>query len=136
VNGVGSTCYATDAIAALSDAFRRRDLEAALACFADDPESTYAGSEQGEVAVGPDALRTLFAGVFARDEAYSWATHRVWAAARGDLHTVMAELTGTVHFDSGGAECFAYRVSGVIRVENGTSRWLLCHAAEPTERAS
>ena len=128
--------HVSSAIASLSNAFRRRDVQAALACFADDPDSTYAGSEQGEVAVGPEAIRALLESVFARHEAYSWVTHRVWSSARGDLRTVVAELTGTVHFDAGGAECFAYRLSGVIRIENEVSRWLLCHGAEPTDRTS
>jgi ketosteroid isomerase-like protein len=125
------TDQATTAIAALSEAFRRRDLEAALACFADDPGTTYAGSEQGEVAVGPNAIRELLARIFERDESYSWAAHQVWSSPRGDLLTVFAELTGTVHANSGGVDSFLYRLSGVLRIESDGSRWLLCHGAVP-----
>ncbi|MDQ1423521.1 MAG: hypothetical protein QOD72_1019 [Acidimicrobiaceae bacterium] len=125
--------HVIDAIAALSDAFRRRDLEAALACFDDDPGTTYAGSERGEVAVGSDALRELLTRLFERDEAYSWAIERVWTSERGDLRIVMAELTGTVHLDSGGTERFPYRLGGVVRIEDDTGRWLLCQGAEPTD---
>jgi ketosteroid isomerase-like protein len=122
----------SSAIAALSDAFRGRDVEAALACFADDLDATYVGSEQGELATGPDELRELLARVFARDEAYSWATNSVLAWERGELWMVVARLTGTVHLDSGRTEHFPYLLSGVVRVENDVGRWLLCHGAEPT----
>jgi ketosteroid isomerase-like protein len=127
------TDNATAAIAALSDTFRRRDLEAAVGCFADDPGTTYAGSEQGEVAVGPEALRELLARIFERDESYSWEAHQVWSSLHGGLLMVMAELTGTVHFSSGGADCFPYRLSGVLRIENDGSRWLLCHGTVPEQ---
>ena len=113
---------AINAIAALSDAFRNRDIEAALACFADDPSTIYAGSEQGEIAVGPEALRELLERVFDRDESYSWETDQLWESQQDDLHTVMAELTGTVHFNSGDSSPFPYRLSGVVRVENDAGR--------------
>jgi ketosteroid isomerase-like protein len=122
----------TSAITALSNAFRGRDLDAALACFADDLDATYVGSEQGELAIGPDELRELLARVFARDEAYSWTTNSVWAWERGELWMVVARLAGTVHRDAGGTEHFPYVLSGVVRVENDQGRWLLCHGAEPT----
>lgn len=129
------TDEATTAISALSDAFHRRDLEAAVSCFADDPGTTYAGSEQGEVAVGSEAIRRLFARIFERGESYSWTTRHVWSSMRGDLLTVMAELTGTVHLDSGDADCFPYRMSGVLRIGNDGSRWFLCHGAVPEQNA-
>jgi ketosteroid isomerase-like protein len=127
---------ATKSITALSDAFRNRDIEAALACFADDPGTTYAGSEQGEIAVGPEALRELLKRIFDRDESYSWTTDHLWESQQDDVHTVMAELTGTVHFNSGDSSPFPYRLSGVVRVENDAGRWLLLHGAEPTTRTS
>jgi ketosteroid isomerase-like protein len=129
------TDQATAAIAALSDAFRRRDLEAAVGCFADDPGAIYAGSEQGEVAVGPEALRELLTRIFERDESYSWTTDHVWSSVRGDHLMVMAELTGTVHLSSGGTDCFPYRLSGVLSIDNDGSRWLLCHGAVPEQSA-
>jgi ketosteroid isomerase-like protein len=129
------TDHATAAIAALSAAFRRRDLEAAVACFADDPGTTYAGSEQGEVAVGPDAVRELLGRIFERDESYSWETLQVWSSLHGGLLMVMAELAGTVHLSSGGADCFPYRLSGVLHIENDESRWLLCHGTVPEQSA-
>jgi hypothetical protein len=96
------------------------------------PGTTYAESEQGEIAVGPEALRELLERIFDRDESYSWTADRVWSSARGDLHMVMAELAGTVQSDAATADLFPYRLSGVLRVENDASRWLLLHGAEPT----
>lgn len=123
---------AVNAITALSDAFRSRDVEAALACFADDPGTIYAGSEQGEIAVGPEALRELLERIFDREESYSWTTDHLWESQQDNVHTVMAELTATVHFNSGASSPFPYRLSGVVRVENDAGRWLLLHGAEPT----
>ena len=54
-----------EALESLSRAFASRDVEAALACFADDDSVVYSGSEVGEVASGRDELRSLFAGLFA-----------------------------------------------------------------------
>jgi hypothetical protein len=126
------TDHATSAIIALAAAFRGRDPEQALRCFADDPGIVYIGSEPDELAVGPEALRELFTCIFRRDEAYSWTAQHVWSFAQADLHAVVAVLTGSTHRAAGTAETFPYRMSGVVRVEHGTARWLLCHAAEPT----
>ena len=112
------------------------DIDAVVACFADDPSTIYAGSEQGEIAVGPEALRELLERIFDREESYSWTTDQLWESQHDDLHTVMAELTGTVHFNSGDRSPFPYRLSGVVRVDNDAGRWLLLHGSEPTKCTS
>ena len=128
---------ATDAIEVLSEAFRHRNVGQALECFTDDPGTTYAGSEAGEVAVGRQALHNLLQQIFARDEAYSWAPLQVWSSPLGDCRVVMAELTGRVHRPEGAHdEEFPYRLSGILRHDGGSWRWVLCHAAEPTTPTS
>ena len=48
----------------------QRDLDATVALF--DDVGAYFGSEVGEWAVGTEALRNLFADLFARPETYTW----------------------------------------------------------------
>ena len=57
---------------ALGDSFATGDVDAVLERFTDHGQVMYAGSEQGEVAVGLPALRRLLADLFSRDERYSW----------------------------------------------------------------
>ena len=57
---------------ALGDSFATGDVDAVLERFTDHDQVMYAGSEQGEVAVGLPALRRLLADLFSRDERYSW----------------------------------------------------------------
>ena len=124
------TAAASTAVLALSEAFYARDVDAAVACFADHRRVAYAGSEACEVAVGPVAVRALLGRLFARDEAYSWAVERAHSAPCGDALAVLADLTGRAH-SGAGVEEFAYRLSGLVVHERGAWRWLLCHGAEP-----
>ena len=57
---------------ALGDSFATGDVDAVIERFTDQGQMMYAGSEQGEVAVGLPALRRLLADLFSRDERYSW----------------------------------------------------------------
>jgi len=120
-----------EALDALSRAFATRDLEAALACFVEDRDVFYAGSEVGEVAAGRAELRVLLAGLFEREAAYSWHISEVWSSTQGELELVAAEATG--HSRSPGVdEDFAYRLTGVLLRQGDSLRWLQLHGAEPT----
>lgn len=123
---------ATEALLALSEAFRARDLEAALACFVEEAAFTYAGSELGEVACGKEELRDLLGKVFSREVSYSWTPRQVWESSHGPHLLVLAELTGCVHTGLD-IEEFAYRISGVLGHDKEDRwRWLLLHGAEPS----
>jgi hypothetical protein len=91
VSSPGPPAGVAEALEVLSRAFSSRDIEAALACFADDDSVVYSGSEVGEVAAGRDELRSLFVGLFARESAYSWDVTELWSSSRGDLALVTAE---------------------------------------------
>lgn len=122
---------AVAALAALSEAFATRDLGGALACFADDPAATYAGSEQGEIAIGASQLRALFTDLLSRPETYRFDEPKVRTSCHDSLTLVLADLAG--HTDGpDGPEDFPYRITGVLRLDGGRWRWLQLHGSEPT----
>jgi ketosteroid isomerase-like protein len=131
VSSPGPPAGVAEALEVLSRAFSSRDLEAALACFADDDSVVYSGSEVGEVAAGRDELRSLFVGLFARESAYSWDVTELWSSSRGDLALVTAEAVGHSRNGNSG-EDFAYRLTGVLSCGPDGCRWLQLHGAEPT----
>jgi ketosteroid isomerase-like protein len=115
----------------LSIAFERRDLTAALECFADDDELVYVGSEPGEWAIGRPAIVALLSGLFARPEAFSWRLTDPVVWARGDVAGLCSEAVGRAQSASG-AEEFAYRLAGSLERIDDTWRWRICQGSEPT----
>ena len=116
---------------ALSLAFQRRDLTAALECFADDDELAYIGSESGERAIGRPAITALLRDLFGRPEAYSWRLTEPIVWTRGDLAGLCSEAVGQAQ-SANGSEEFAYRLTGTLERINHTWRWRICHGSEPT----
>ncbi|GAA2625312.1 nuclear transport factor 2 family protein [Paractinoplanes durhamensis] len=114
-----------DAVRDLSEAFASRDLGAALACFAAGDDIGYAGSEKTETASGRDAVAVLLGEVFLRSEAYAWTADTATVHRYGDHAYVFAEAEGTVRTDTGEAESFPYRVSGIAELSG--ARWLWRH---------
>jgi hypothetical protein len=128
---------ASDVVDALGNAFALGDVGAVIEMFTDEGEVMYAGSEQGEVAVGLPALRLLLADLFSRDERYSWRCDSVHITACAEGIAVLADATLFVdpwpgRPDGSGREIFPYRVSGVLEEQGGSWRWRLCHASEPS----
>lgn len=79
----------------LSEAFRAHDPQRLLAQFAERPETTYAGSEVGELATGSAALTELFTRLLERDATYSFVfPDPTWIVA-GDSIGVIADGSGT-----------------------------------------
>ncbi|HEX5200609.1 nuclear transport factor 2 family protein [Paractinoplanes rhizophilus] len=121
-----------DAVRDLSAAFAARDLDAALACFVPGECVGYAGSERGETANGRDALTALLGKVFRRAEAYAWKVTAATVHRHGDQAYVFTEAEGEVRADTGVADEFAYRVSGLVELVDGRWRWRHCQGGEPT----
>lgn len=121
----------TDALDALSRAFAAQDLDAALACFVDDDDVMYSGSEAGEVAAGQQELRALLTDLFNRKVTYSWHTTEVWSCCRGDFELVAADAVGHAR-GPGEDEDFPYRLTGVLSRDTDGLRWLHLHGSEPT----
>jgi ketosteroid isomerase-like protein len=116
---------------ALSIAFERRDLTAALECFADDDELAYVGSEQGEKAIGRPAIVALLGDLFTRPEAYSWRLTDPVVWTRGDVAGLCSEAVGRAQ-NAKGTEEFAYRLTGSLERIDRMWRWRICQGSEPT----
>jgi uncharacterized protein (TIGR02246 family) len=113
-----------------SDSFAKKDLEGILGLFARDDDVSMFGSWDWEVAVGPDALRTLYTRLFSGEESISWEwkSYHVsssgtvaWVFARGFVHTRKGES------DSSGA----YRLTAVFEKRGGRWTWMQFHGSEP-----
>ena len=61
-----------------------KQLEETVAAFSNDPDCTLIGSERGEEALGPAALRSFFVGMFARSGTFSIAWRSRRASINGD----------------------------------------------------
>jgi ketosteroid isomerase-like protein len=115
----------------LSDAFRSRDLRAALSCFVTDDDISYTGSESGEHAHGAAAVAALFTDLFARPEAYSWDLHTATVHTAGRVAYLTCEATGHLHPDTGRDQTFPYRLSGLVQYTESGWKWRACHGCEP-----
>jgi ketosteroid isomerase-like protein len=103
-------------------------LEQTLAAFSGDPDCKLIGSEAGEEALGPAALRKFFVGMFARPSIFSvtWRSRRAsingdtaWFSAEVDAHMSTSDRTGP------------YRITGVLVRRDGLWLWQLYHGGEP-----
>lgn len=134
-----SGSVAAAAVDALGAAFLAGDPDEVLGHFVTDGEPVYAGSEPDEVAVGRDALRALLAGLFSRDERYTWRTTRVASTRAGDGLCLVADAVLSVHPHCDGvtarepAEQVPYRISGVLERETAHWRWRMCQGSEPVQ---
>ncbi|MGI5247409.1 YybH family protein [Dactylosporangium sp. CA-139066] len=116
----------------LGRAFLARDVEAALACFVPDDDITYVGSEAGESATGREEVRALLAGLFARDEAYTWQATSATVHSLPGAAFVIAEADGAEHAPGGAVEPFPYRVTGLLsRRSSGAWLWRAVQGSEP-----
>jgi len=123
-----------DLLVELSEAFTARDVERLLRQFSARAEVMYAGSEDGEQAVGPGPLRALLTAVLARPETYAFELRARHVVVVGAALAVLATGTGTeigpAH-EAGASETFRYRVVGTLVVEDSRWVWLLLSGSEP-----
>jgi ketosteroid isomerase-like protein len=110
------------------DAVAAKDLEAALAAFSGDPDCGLIGSEIGEEAEGPAALRSFFVAMFARPGSFSvtWRSRR--ASINGDTawFSALVEARMSTSERSG-----PYWMTGILVRRRGQWLWQLYHGAEP-----
>ncbi|RJK93157.1 nuclear transport factor 2 family protein [Vallicoccus soli] len=123
-----------EAVGRLSAAFAARDVDAVLACFAPGDAVLYAGSEEGEVAVGRDGLRALLTDVLGRDEAYAFAPLAGAVVPVGRALHVVCEARGSATA-AGEREDFPYRLSGVLEEHAGHWLWRSLTGSEPAPAA-
>lgn len=119
-------------LADLSAAFQQRDVSRLLACFSCAPTATYAGSEAGESATGEPDLRRLFTSVLGREGAYSFRFPSLRFNEYNGSVWVLGEGSGIETRPNRPPEVFAYRVTGVLVLEESRWRWAVLCGAEPT----
>lgn len=120
------------AIFAVVDRFLKavaeKKLEEVLAAFSGDPDCALIGSEAGEAALGPAALRSFFVGMFARPATFlvAWRSRR--ASINGDTAWFSAEVDARM---STSDRSGSYRMTGILVRRQGRWLWQLYHGAEP-----
>ena len=87
-----------------------RRLEETLAAFSGDPDCKLIGSEIGEEATGPAALRSFFVKMFARASTFSVAWKSRRASTNGDTGWFSAEVDA--HMSTSNRKG-PYRITGV-----------------------
>lgn len=117
---------------ALSSAFQTKDAEALIGLFSATAAVTYAGSESGEKATGPAAVRNLLSELLSRPTAYSFEFDDLTFSEHSGLVWLLADGDGTQTSDDGVAEIFPYRLTGVLANEEDHWRWLMLAGSEPT----
>jgi ketosteroid isomerase-like protein len=104
----------------LADAIAARDLDRTMALFDDAPDTTLVGSEAGELALGPAAIRDHFARIYAgpAELRFAWGPMRI--AASGGVAWLSTDAAVTVR--PAGA-VLPYRLAAVLA--HGEEGWRL-----------
>ena len=131
-SGPQAESVARAALASLSAAFDARDVDSLIEQFSSDPASTYAGSEVGEIASGPQELVAVLSALLRRPERYRFEFDDVRAQASASTIWVLADGHGYECRPPGGEERFPYRLVGVLHAESVGWRWLVLSGSEPT----
>jgi ketosteroid isomerase-like protein len=115
------------AVDAYLDHLAERRLDDALACFAPDPDAALYGSEVGEVAIGPDALRAFLQKLLARPFGPRFTLAQRTASIAGDV----AWFTAEAEIEVGSIRLAHYRLTGVLEKRGDHWLWLLFNGSEP-----
>ncbi len=110
------------------EAVAAKRVEDALAAFSGDPDCRLIGSEVGEEARGPDALRSFFIEMFARPASFSVAWRSRRASINGDTAWFSALVDARM---STSDRSGPYRMTGVLVRRQGRWLWQLYHGGEP-----
>ena len=96
---------------------RQREL---VEAFTGDDDAMLIGSEPGEIAIGPEALRAFFAELYARPYRVLFTLPERRVSAMGHVAWLTGE--GTYRLSTGGEE-MPYRLTAVL--ERRREQWLL-----------
>jgi len=117
-----------------SDSFAKKDVDGALSLFARDAEVVMMGSEDWEMGVGYEGIRTVFKRLLSRRETYSWDWRWRAVSMSGSVAWVLA--TGDCRTRTGTTEALSpYRLSGVFEKRGEGWFWVLFHGSEPMPAA-
>jgi hypothetical protein len=117
-----------------SESFSKQDVEGALGLFATDAEVVMMGSEEWEMGVGSENIRSVFKRLLSRRETYRWEWKWHTLAASGSVAWILAN--GECHTRAGKTETVSpYRLSGVFERRGDRWLWVLFHGSEPMPAA-
>ncbi len=108
------------AVDGLLDAIANGRLQDSLDAFTGDEDAMLIGSEPGEIAIGPEALRAFFAELYARPDRVIFTLPERRVSAIGTVAWLTGE--GTYRM-SGGGEDMPYRLTVVL--ERRREQWLV-----------
>lgn len=117
------------AIDALLDHIANGRHPETIAAFAQDADTALIGSEVGEVFVGPQALRTFFAELYARPYRILFTLDERRVLAHGNVAWFAGE--GTYRLSDGSTDPMPYRLTGVLERREGQWLWQLFSGSEP-----
>ena len=110
---------------AWSKAVEARDLEALMDLWTED--AVFAGASEEELQVGP-GIREWFGTVLATDHTVEMTWEEPILRQEGDLAWYVVAASLTVD----GTKPRPYRISGMLRREQGVWRFAMWHGSEPT----
>jgi len=102
-----------------------------VACFTGDPDCALYGSEEGEQAIGPEALRAFFASLYARPYRVLLVLPERRISALGNVAWIAGE--GTYRLSDGDDGEHPYRLTGVLERREGRWLWQLFSGSEPAK---
>lgn len=113
-------------IDALFEALKTNRLDVALACFVPDPDAALIGSEAGEIAIGPEAIRLFLSSLLERPGPCIEISEPVALSASGDT----AWFAGDAMVEVAGMRV-PYRLAGVLVRRENRWLWALFSGSEP-----
>ncbi len=102
----------------------QRNMQGVIALFSTDPDIFILGSEENELARGPDQLRKFFERIFSRPVTYNfeWKSYAVSVAD----YVAWVAINALVRVKGNGRDTSSpYRITAVLEKRN--DMWLLMH---------
>jgi ketosteroid isomerase-like protein len=119
------------AVDGLLDAIANGRFQDSLDAFTGDEDAMLIGSEPGEIAIGPEALRAFFAELYAKPYRVMFTLPERRVSAMGNVAWLTGE--GTYRASTGGEE-LPYRLTAVLERRQGVWLWQLFSGSEPMVR--
>ncbi len=119
------------AVDGLLDHMANGRFQESVDAFTGDEDAMLIGSEPGEIAIGPEALRAFFAALYAKPYRVLFALPERRVSAMGAVAWLTGE--GTYRTTTGGDE-LPYRLTAVLERRKGVWLWQLFSGSEPMIR--
>ncbi|ANH37148.1 hypothetical protein I601_0698 [Nocardioides dokdonensis FR1436] len=113
----------------LSERFRARDVDGAVACFS--PEGAVYGDDLGEHAHGTEELRLFLAEVFEETCTLGWEVGETWSRRRGDVMWFVSDAEAVLDYPDGLRECVRLQLSGILSRHRRRWRFELFTGTQP-----